>query len=203
MAHWGWYWKVKKKHISRTLCSKLTQIDSFKILKNNEKNGFIVQPMAIQAKPKLDHLEIIFRNKKSHSYIIPINKLTCNYGGFRYYFNCPLCQRRMRILYLAEHSIFLCRKCLNLSYKSQKLRPTRRYNSMNQKIKDFIKNKGGDLDLYKKPPRMHQSTYQKLMNKQIYYENKSHQALNKELRQWYGPRVEPFLDSFFDYVDEI
>lgn len=82
------------------------------------------------------------------------------------------------------------------------MRPTKRYEHVSDKIKTFIKEKGGDLDQYKKPPRMHKDTYERLLSKQFYYENKSHQALNKELKEWYRPRTTAMLDDFFDYVDE-
>jgi hypothetical protein len=98
------------------------------------------------------------------------------------------------------HSIFLCRKCLNLSYLSQRLRPTHRYSNMSKKIKEQIENKGGDL--YKKPCGMQNTNYQKLRNKHFYYESKSNQATNQDLREWYGAKIEPYLDDFFDYVDE-
>lgn len=202
MTHWGWYWKIKKKHITRTLCSKLVSIDSFKLLKQNKLHEFIVQPLDIKATLDQNHLTVTYRNRKNSTYIIPIDKLSCNYGGFKYFFRCPLCQKRMRLLYFAEKSIFLCRKCLNLSYESQGLRPTNRYHYMSKKIKELIKKKDGDIDCYQKPPRMHKSTYQMLRSKQFYYESKSHQALNSELRKWYGSKIEPHLDEFFDYVDE-
>lgn len=202
MTHWGWYWKVKKRHIARTICSKLISIDSFKLLRQNKKNEFTVQPLEIKAKLADDHLRVTFRNRKDSAYTIPIDKKPCNYGGFRYYFKCPLCQCRMRILYFAESSIFLCRKCLNLSYKSQKLRPTERYDYMSKKIKDQIKDKGGNIDFHKKPKYMHIGTYEKIKNRQFYYERKSYQASNQELRQWHGSKIEPCLDTYFDYVDE-
>lgn len=200
MTHWGWYWKVKKKHISRKLCSKLVRIDSFTLYKTT--TVFTVYPVEVKAELMADHLKVTYRNRKETSYTIPIDKLTCHYGGYRYFFKCPLCQIRMRFLYFAEQSIFLCRKCLNLSYETQCLRPTERYMYTSEKIKGIIKNKGGDLSMYKKPPRMHNVTYQRLKSKQFYYENKSHQALGNELREWYGAKIEPYLDPFFDYVDE-
>jgi hypothetical protein len=202
MAHWGWYWKVKKKHASRVLCSKLTSIDSFKIFKSSPSNGFTVQPLEIKAVVNGDSLQITYCNRKQTAYQIPIDKLPCNYGGFRYYFRCPLCAKRMRILYLTSQSAFLCRMCLNLAYESQQLRPTRRYWHMSDKIKSFAKHKGGDFEMYQKPPRMHAAHFQKIRSKQFYYESKSRQAANKELRKWYGPRIERHLDTFFDYVDE-
>ena len=184
MTHWGWYWKVKKKHTPKKLCSKLISIDSFKFYKGTAKEhtiaGFTVQPLEIKAEAYPNHLKITYRNRKNCSYMIAIDRLACNYGGFRCFFKCPLCQKRMRFLYFAEHSVFLCRNCLNLSYDSQRLRPTWRYSHMQDKVKELIKQKGGDLDAYKKPPRMHQDTYQRLKSKHSYYEDKSHQAINME-----------------------
>jgi hypothetical protein len=176
MTHWGWYWKVKKKHIPKKLCSNLTSIDSFKFYKGNAKGhiitGFTVQPLGVRAEAYPNHLKITYRNRMNCSYMIAIDRLTCNYGGFRCFFKCPLCQKRMRFLYFAEHSVFLCRSCLNLSYASQRLRPTERCSHMQDKVKKLIKQKGGDLDTYKKPPKMHQNTYQKLKDKHFYYESK-------------------------------
>ena len=200
MAHWGWYWRVKQKHIARVLCSTLPTIDSFKLAQHIKAMvGFSVQPLGVKAAVQDNILKVTYRKRKDCSYMIPIDKQPCNYGGFRYFFKCPLCQRRMRILYFAQQSIFLCRKCLNLSYETQHLRPTKRYEYMSKKIKDNIKDKQGNLELSKKPPRMHEEKYQKLKDKQFDYERKSHEALCQELRLWHGAKIEPFLDDFFDY----
>lgn len=200
MAHWAWYWKVKKKHQPRILCSTLTSIDSFKLIKNDNFSGFIVQPLDIKAKLQENGLHIIYGKSNCHSYIIPIEKQTC-FSGYKFYFKCPLCTCKFRMLYLTNKSVFLCRKCLNLSYKSQLLRPTRRYDYMNEKVTSFIEKKGGDT-LWNKPKNMHTATYNKLKEKQHYYEHMAHQAMNQELRFWYGDKIEPYLDGYFDYIPE-
>lgn len=202
MTHWGWYWKVKKKHLTKKTCSSLVHIDSFKLYKNDMMSGFTVDPLEFRAEANPDHLKIIYGKRKQHSYTIPVDRLSCNYGGYRSYFRCPLCDCRMRFLYFAERSIFLCRKCLNLGYEIQRLRPTMRYEYTSQKVKELVQKRGGDLSAYKKPPRMHKDTYRRLSSKQFYYEHKSYQATNNELREWYGERAEASLDHFFDYVDE-
>jgi hypothetical protein len=201
MTHWGWYWGIKKQHVARTLCTQLVSIDSFKLFKNIGFTSFNIQPFGINAERTEDHFKLTYPGRKDNAYRIPIDKLPCNYGGMRYYFKCPLCQKRMRILYFSEQRIFLCRVCLNLGYPSQKLRPTKRYEHMNQKIKKIVKDRGGNLDIYKKPPRMHQKTYRMLRSRQFYYESKTLQASNAELRQWY-PKIAHELDDYFDYVDE-
>lgn len=81
MAHWGWFWKLKKKHQARTLCSKLTSIDSFKLIKNDDFPGFIVQPMDIKANLHENGLQVNYRKRKEHSYIIPIDKHLADSGN--------------------------------------------------------------------------------------------------------------------------
>ena len=199
--HWGWYWKVKENHQARTLCSKLLSIDSFKLLRSPDFERFKVEPIAINAVLHEDGLHVTYRNRKNHTYIIPIEKQLCHFGGFRYLFRCPLCQSKMRMLYLTERSLFLCRQCLNLSYESQLLRPTLRYDQMHKKVTNVIASKGEDA-LEKKPKGMHAVTYARLKSLQGYYKQKSHQAMNEELRAWYGSKMEPHLDKFFDYAPE-
>lgn len=90
MAHWGWYWKVKKKHVKRVLCSTMARIDSFALYKGGAKEcsivGFTVQPLEVKAEAYPSHLKITYRNRKEHSYTIAIDKLPCNYGGLRCFF---------------------------------------------------------------------------------------------------------------------
>jgi hypothetical protein len=198
--HWGWYWNIKKKHTRRKTCSSKTVIDSFKILQHENYVGFKIPQFEILAVRFDDHLKITFRKRKEHSYSVPIDKRPCNYGGFRYFFRCPLCDTRMRFLYFGEQSLFLCRKCLNLSYDTQLMRPTTRESHNSRKIEKFLESKGGSL--YTKPKGMHQKRYEKLVALHTYFEAKWRAEGNKELRLWYGPRIEPELDKYFDYVPE-
>ena len=44
-----------------------------------------------------------------------------NYGGTRLWFCCPLCKKRIGVLYKHPLSnIFGCRQCLNLDYRKRK-----------------------------------------------------------------------------------
>ena len=58
MAHWGWYWKVKKKHVKRVLCSTLPRIDSFALYKGGAKEctivGFTVQLLQLCKQPSIE-----------------------------------------------------------------------------------------------------------------------------------------------------
>lgn len=198
MAHWGWYWKVKEKHVGRKLCSQLPSIDSFKLLTSKQFHEFNVEPLRVRATLAGDHLKIRYRNNTHIAYTISIDRVPCNYGGYRYYFKCPLCQSRMRKLYFAQQSVILCRKCLNLGYQSQRLRSSKRYDYMAQKISTQIKDKGGDPASYRKPPKMWQRTYELLCTKLHYYQAMENYTANNELLKWYGPKIEPFLDAYYD-----
>jgi hypothetical protein len=45
------------------------------------------------------------------------------YGGIRYWFTCPLCTLRKRVLYVhpVTHAVG-CRKCLELEYRSRRFK---------------------------------------------------------------------------------
>jgi hypothetical protein len=57
---------------------------------------------------------------------ITIDKTSCYFGGYRYWFICPGyergvdCNSRVRILYRDDKK-WGCRKCMNLTYRSQNL----------------------------------------------------------------------------------
>jgi hypothetical protein len=44
---------------------------------------------------------------------------SCNFGGRRFWFLCPRCRRRAALLYLLGR-LFLCRRCCDLAYPSQR-----------------------------------------------------------------------------------
>jgi len=67
------------------------------------------------------------KEKKEYDYQIPITTTSCNYGGVRYWFCCPLtvndkfCGKRVGVIYLPPlGKYFGCRTCYNLTYKSCK-----------------------------------------------------------------------------------
>ncbi len=56
----------------------------------------------------------------TYNYEVILDTTPCYYGGYRWWFLCPSCQRRCRILYMPSDSrIFACRICHNLTYSSQ------------------------------------------------------------------------------------
>ena len=141
MTHWGWYWRVKKKHKSKALCSQFTCLDSFQFFKQKGVSGLSVSNDKYAVQAMLEGGK--FSVTGSHNYEITIEKLPCRFGGFCYYLHCPHCKVRMRKLYCC-HGMFLCRKCLKLGYYTQRLTPCLRYGHMQVKVETKLKRLGGD-----------------------------------------------------------
>jgi len=62
------------------------------------------------------------RNGQQNDYGHQVSLTTtpCNYGGERYWFECPSCYTRVGVLYLAPGDVrFRCRHCNNLTYRSR------------------------------------------------------------------------------------
>lgn len=56
---------------------------------------------------------------------LPLTKTRCHFGGFRWWFICPGCGKRVGILYRPRRDQpFLCRHCHNLTYTSAQERRT-------------------------------------------------------------------------------
>lgn len=97
--------------------------------------------------------------------VVRFDRTACNYGGYRMWFLCPHCWRRVAILYGAG-KYFLCRHCYNLAYTSQQLSPSDRLMEKARKIRQGM---GGSNDLSEpfpdKPKGMHWRTYWRLYKK--------------------------------------
>lgn len=65
-----------------------------------------------------EKIRLIYTYNKTEEldYIVRLDKTACNYGGFRYWFICPRCFRRVAILYGGRY--FYCRLCHDLTYRS-------------------------------------------------------------------------------------
>jgi len=82
---------------------------------------------SVQLKYKLTHSST--GDSEILDYIVGLEATSCRFGGIRYWFVCPLmrgadaCDERVGKLYLPPNGkYFGCRKCYNLTYRSQKER---------------------------------------------------------------------------------
>ena len=102
---------------------KFGQRDSGVIVWKNEITGIELGSCEVQADiTNIDDSWISFTYKTLTSeqisqgiYLIPT---TPNYGGIRWWFECPDCGKKAVKLYLAKEPHFMCRKCANLTYNS-------------------------------------------------------------------------------------
>ena len=150
----------------KKLCSNFITIDSFEMFKckqgvelfmdSNMVNMYIPQ---FELKTKLfsDRIEVEFKRQENLvEYNISLEKKPCSYGGFKYYFHCPKCQSRMRILYCILGA-FVCRKCANLGYFTQRLNEFDRSFEAARKVEKKLIDRAGSLKV--KPPWIKKRTF--------------------------------------------
>jgi hypothetical protein len=64
-------------------------------------------------------LELLYNmDGEQNNQVVAVARVSCHFGGLRYYFHCPGCHKRVYKLRLA-HSGFYCRQCYRLPYYSQ------------------------------------------------------------------------------------
>jgi len=115
-----------------------------------------------------DEIVLNYRHKSSSGEWEPleqalqIDRTPCNYGGYRVWFLCPHCGRRVLVLYGAGR-YFICRQCYNLSYSSQQENEPDRLMRKARKIRARL---GASNNLTEpilfKPKNMHQKTFDRL-----------------------------------------
>lgn len=104
----------------------------------------------------------------THGCLVLLDWTACTYGGYRAWFLCPDCGRRVALLYLARPGRASCRRCLALDYDSQREtkedRAIRRYN----KIRLRLGWKPGFLNGERGKPRwMHWRTFGLLRDQHV------------------------------------
>jgi len=68
-------------------------------------------------------LEYIARSgerEQEQSACIPLVTTPCNYGGHRWWMQCPCCDTRARVVYIGSSMYPMCRMCQDLHYQSQR-----------------------------------------------------------------------------------
>jgi hypothetical protein len=99
--------------------------------------------------------------------VISFGQTQCNYGGYRTWFICPRCYRRIAVLY-GTGKYFYCRHCYGLTYSSQQENHPNRLMRKSNKIQKRL---GGDENLMdsfpEKPKNMHWKTYWRLREEAV------------------------------------
>lgn len=108
---------------------------------------------------------------------ISLDRTPCNYGGYRKWFRCPRCYKRVAILYGAG-KYFLCRHCYNLTYDSCNTHPIQRIFDKANKLRKKLGGETGAFNFIPDRPKgMHRSTYDKIVDKIWRLEHLGDQAM--------------------------
>ena len=97
--------------------------------------------------------------------VVRFERTACNYGGYRTWFLCPNCWKRVAVLYGAA-KYFLCRHCYDLTYAIQQEQKVDRLMRKARKIRERLGASGNLTEpIWQKPKGMHQTTFDRLRNK--------------------------------------
>jgi hypothetical protein len=120
-----------------------------------------------------DRMVLIYRHRPHGGEWEPVEAISfdrtpCNYGGFRTWFLCPHCRRRVALIYGAG-KYFLCRHCYDLTYASQQENRADRLMRKARKIRRRL-GMGDNLiePILFKPKNMHQKTFDRLRIEEDY-----------------------------------
>jgi len=103
----------------------------------------------------------------SNNQVIPLNKINCNYGGYRYRFKCPKCDKNYEILYFTNN-IYLCRQCHKLPYSCQLESKIDQIIRKIRKIRERLEVSGNLSEpILLKPKNMHWKTFIQLREKEM------------------------------------
>jgi hypothetical protein len=97
--------------------------------------------------------------------VVNFDRTPCHFGGYRKWFLCPGCGRRVVAIYAAG-KYFLCKHCYNLTYVTQRESITDRLTRKERKIRMRLGGSGNLLEPFPwKPKGMHWATYERLRSK--------------------------------------
>ncbi|MBS0607143.1 MAG: hypothetical protein JSR57_09350 [Verrucomicrobia bacterium] len=157
----------RKKAFVQEYKSITSRMLPYKTMQKIPSHGVQVNLHGVDALVFPSHMEIRSVNGvKELSIDIPFAKSAVNYGNSRYWMQCPnpQCRRRCGKLYLFNlkgFSLFLCRICLNLAYKSQNETDLDRLISKKWAL---IRRLKSDSDIIlKKPKWMQKKTFKRLL----------------------------------------
>lgn len=110
------------------------------------------------------YIEVSYTHRsKPYQYSIQLSKSACHYGGYRYWWLCPSCSKRVAVLYCA--GTYVCRHCIGANYGSQLQQPIDRLFSRADAIRQRLGWQSGIAHgIGERPKGMHHSTYYRLLN---------------------------------------
>ena len=99
---------------------------------------------------------------KAYNYEIALSRTPCHYGGYRHWFICPHCGKRVGVLYCA--GLYVCRQCIGANYATQLMQPIDKLFSKVAKIRHRLQWQQGIANGHgSRPKGMHKTTYDRLV----------------------------------------
>lgn len=122
---------------------------------------------------------------------IEVEWTPCTFGGTRPWFRCPICERRVAVLYLPR-SYCACRQCHRLAYPSTRETPHDRLLSKAEAIRQRL---GGTSNIVSpfptRPSGMQHRTYGRLRQKAETYER----AALEQVQEYLGTRFSSIMEN--------
>lgn len=99
---------------------------------------------------------------KDYRYKVAVTKTACHYGGYRYWWLCPNCSKRVGVLYCA--GVYVCRHCIGALYRTQLMQPIDKLFRRVEKIRHKLGWQAGIAHGHgNRPKGMHRKTYDRLV----------------------------------------
>jgi hypothetical protein len=112
--------------------------------------------------------------------VIRFTSTPCNYGGYRLWFLCPGCQRRVEIL-CSDGPLFKCRHCYNLPHASKNECYIERLINRRAKLGERIFEHFDNGDGWGKKKGMHWKTYDRLFSQYAHLDTEWEQVIRSRL----------------------
>ncbi len=192
-----WLWTCAT--YSGTSYSQVNRWFTFSWRINDQPAGYLVG--VVLGGERAEQVILVYRHRQGMGqwedvcYSVPLTWTGCNYGGSRPWWQCPGCQRRAAILYHGGR-LFLCRRCLDLAYASQRETDRDRMRRRQEKIRERLgQTLGGVAAPFPAIPKgMHEKTYERLRalagaseskydSAMTHYLDSARQSIGRKLRQ--------------------
>ena len=126
-------------------------------------------------KPHAETTEVYYRGKVRgfSDGVVGVAWTSCTFGGYRGWFVCPRCERRVAILYHPD--ILACRHCYKLTFRSQRENARGREFLRLKRLRERLGWPGGVMHgEYCRPKGMHHRTFLRL---RFAYQKLAHKVL--------------------------
>ena len=153
-----------------------------------------------------DYLALMTAGKTIRSAPQATTTTPCHFGGYRHWFICPSCSRRVGVLYFGDEPA--CNRCMRISYASQLSQPIEHTLARLDKVHQRLRWHDALKATPPKPKGMHQRTYQQLLTtRQTIIKQLIGQIMSlcnfKSPSQPRKPAHEYTLDDIFDELNRV